>query len=293
MELTSALVGAELRPHETVVTARQCMNYAAGVGDLNPFYFDDTRPDGISAPPMMAVALTWQITQRFPDFMDRDPFPKEWLGYGVHYRESLQWHRPMVAGDRLVIRGKIVAAVPHRSGTYVGMRYDAEDSGGGRVFTEHFGWVYRGIVCADSGRGADEIPQSPEIPQDTAPVWETEIPIDSQLAHVYDGCANIHNPIHTSRRFARAVGLPEPILHGTATLAMAVRELVNREARGDPGRLRVLDCRFTSMVLMGTSIRVQLLAKSNTPSATELFFQVLTPSGQKAISKGYTALARQ
>ena len=43
------------------------------------------------------------------------------------------------------------------------------------------------------------------------------------------------------------MGLPGIIHQGTATLAYAVRELVNREARGNPALLKALACRFTGM----------------------------------------------
>jgi acyl dehydratase len=291
MEMTSESVGAELRPHEVELSHRQIMNYAAGVGDLNPLYFDDTAPDGSLAPPMLVASLTWQITRRFPEFMDRDPFPREWLGYGVHYTEAVEYHRPMRPGDRMIIRGKLVAALPHRSGTYVVLRYQGADLRGEPVFTEHFGWLYRGVVCQDPGRGAGELPGPMEAPEYSESLWEATLPIPREFAHMYDGCADIHNPIHTSRRFALSVGLPEPILHGTATLALAMRELVNREAGGDPLRLKTLSCRFTGMVLLGSTIRVQLLARRDGRSSQKLFFQVLTPSGQKAIRKGYAQLA--
>jgi acyl dehydratase len=269
------------------------MNYAAGVGDLNPAYLDDARPGGIVAPPMLAAALTWQVTRRYPDFLEGDPFPRAWLGYGVHYREILEWHRPMVPGDILTIRGKVAAVLPHGSGTYLGIQYQAEDLQGAAVFSEHFGWVYRGIACADRGRGGHELPPSPDPPAQSSPLWTERIAVSPGFAHVYDGCADIHNPIHTSRDFARAVGLPEPILHGTATLALAVRELVNREAGGDPRRLRSLDCRFTAMVLLGGAVEVQLLGRNEAPSAIALFFQVLNSRGERAISRGSVLLSVQ
>lgn len=42
------------------------MNYAAAVGDDNPRCFDDERPAGVVAPPMLAVALTWPLAAGMP-----------------------------------------------------------------------------------------------------------------------------------------------------------------------------------------------------------------------------------
>lgn len=51
------------------------------------------------------------------------------------------------------------------------------------------------------------------------------------------------------------MGLPGIIHQGTATLAYAARELVNREARGNPALLKALACRFTGMVRPGSDDR--------------------------------------
>lgn len=291
MELASSLVGRRFRPHEVTLTPRHCMNYAAAVGDANPWYLDDERPEGTIAPPMVAVALTWQVTKDPASFVEDGHLLRGLLPYGVHYTESLEWHRVMTPGERLRIVGELVAVLPHRSGTYVVTRYVGSDERGGPVFTEHFGWLFRGVSCTGQGRGSEALPRFPEAHAGGTPIWEVEMPIGQMAAHVYDGCADIHNPIHTSRRFARSVGLPDNILHGTATLAMAVREIVDREAGRDPRRMRALRCQFSSMVFPGTNVRVQLVARTDGPDGTKLFFDVVTASGKKAIRDGIVSLS--
>ena len=51
MEISSRFVGTPLKPLETQITWRQTTNYAAALGDANPRYLDDERPEGIVAPP--------------------------------------------------------------------------------------------------------------------------------------------------------------------------------------------------------------------------------------------------
>ncbi len=88
-------------------------------------------------------------------------------------------------------------------------------------------------------------------------------------------------------KFARQVGLPGIILQGTATLALAVTELVNRELGGEAGRVRAVSCRFTGMVLPGTDISVRLLAKDESGGERGLFFEVRNGNGERAVSDGY------
>jgi len=97
-------------------------------------------------------------------------------------------------------------------------------------------------------------------------------------------------PIHTSKRIAKRSGLPGVILQGTATLALAARELINRNAGGDPLRLKSISCRFTGMVLPGTEIKIRLLDSVARDSGTNLFFSVLNQDGHPAISNGYARI---
>ena len=59
--------------------------------------------------------------------------------------------------------------------------------------------------------------------------WQEVVDVPANLALVYTECARIWNPIHTDLAVARGAGLAAPILHGTATLALAVSRAVARE----------------------------------------------------------------
>ncbi len=64
MKLTSDFVGSTLKEYNCIVNARWIMNYAAAIGDTNPVYFNDERPEGIIAPPLFPVAVTWPIRRK-------------------------------------------------------------------------------------------------------------------------------------------------------------------------------------------------------------------------------------
>lgn len=289
MQLTSDFVGASLKEYTCVVNARWTMNYAAAVGDANPFYFNDERPEGVVAPPLFPVALTWPIVEHITDYLQADRFPQEVLFTQVHYSEHLSLHRPVKPGMRLKIVGVIAAIFPHRAGTCVVTRFDAQDASGNRVFTEHIGAMMRGVECADVGQGSASIPSVP-LQGNESTLWESLIPIDPLAPFIYDGCTNIHFPIHTSIQFAHQVGLPGIIHQGTATLAVAVHNILNREAGGDPQRLATVYCRFSGMVIPGSSIRVRLTGKCKASGGTDLFFTVYNSEAKKAVSDGYMRL---
>jgi len=290
MNLDSNLTGTRLKGLTREVTWRDTMNFAAAVSDVNPRYFDDTAEDGIVAPPLFAVALTWpfivNVQQQLPDLL-----PMELVVNMVHATEHLLFHRPVRPGDRLEIGGRVAAVVPSRSGTLMVLKLEAPDTEGRPVFTEYGGAFFRGVGCAGQGRGRETLPELPRWAPLPAPIWSAEVPVPAEAAHVYDGCTNIVFGIHTSRAFARSVGLPQPIYQGTATLAIAAREIVNREVGGVPERLTEISCRFAGMVAPGTTIRVEAVKSEPVPEGRLLSFRVLNSEGRPAIQKGFARLA--
>lgn len=292
LELSARFVGARSIPFHIEVSARHAMNYAASVGDTNSVYFDDERAEGVIAPPMLGVALTWPVSAKLRTYWEKEGFPGEVLERQVHYTEFLEWHRPIVPGMRLTVTGEVVAILPQLGGTHMVVRYDVRDEADNPVFVEHIGAVLRDVKCTDGEKGREHVPILPRPAQNDSPVWEVGIPIDPLAAFIYDGCAELPFPIHTSLRFAHQVGLPRPILQGTATLALAVRELTNREAEADPRRVRALGCRFTGMVFPGSAIQVRLLERRVVdPGLDELLFEVRNADGKRALRDGVLRLA--
>jgi len=267
------------------------MNYAAAIDDHNDFYFNDEREGGIMAPPMYSVAVTWNILGNIWEYVDTDAFPMDVIATQVHYTEYLEFHRPLYPGDELTIKGRIAAIQPHRSGTYVVICFHALDSEGKPVFTEYMGGLMRGVKCAGEGQGGADLPVIPEkTGEGSEPRWESTVPIAPLQPYIYDGCTDIFFPIHTSPKFAHQVGLPGIIVQGTATLAFAIREMINREAAGDPRRLKRLYCRFTGMVIPGTDIVVRSTGESGKERSTNHFFDVLNHQGKTALGDGFVEI---
>ena len=61
--------------------------------------------------------------------------------------------------------------------------------------------------------------------------------ITRKMPHNYSECAAIWNPIHTETAVALAAGLPDIILRGTATWALAGREVITVRCGAIQGRL--------------------------------------------------------
>lgn len=292
MKLNASLIGTELKSYRKRISWRETTNYAAAVSDINPAYFDDERKGGIAGHPLFPVAVTWPVLSRLDQFIESKDFPMDVLLTQVHYSEHLVLHRLIRPGDDLSLTGTLKAFLPHRAGTHAVICLLAKDAGGNPVFTEYIGAMLRGVAC-EKKVIAGTIPTAPD-PEITGEIlWESDIYIDPASPYLYDGCTNIEFPIHTSPKFAKAVGLPGIIFQGTATLALAVRELVNKEAKRDPSRVACISCRFTGMVVPGSSITVCCTGKKGHDDFTDVFFEVRNSQQEMAIRGGYVKIMKR
>jgi acyl dehydratase len=247
-DLSPAIVGAEAAPLEVAVDARWLMAYAAAVGLEEPRYFDTTAAGGPVAHPLFPVAYEWPAALA----LRARTIPDALAPLAVHATHHLVIHRLPRAGDRMSVRARVTALRRRRAGALVVTRFDAQ-AGGAPVTTTTHGTLYRGVgVTGEAG-----VVEDPAPADEREPDWEAAVPISPTAAHVYTECARIWNPIHTDVAVARAAGLPAPILHGTATLALAVSRVVERALDGDPTRVAVVDARFTGMVVPPATVVVR------------------------------------
>ena len=99
---------------------------------------------------------------------------------------------------------------------------------------------------------------------------------------MYSECARIWNPIHTDVAVAQRAGLSAPILHGTATLALAVSRIAARDLGGAAERVREIHVRFSGMVPMPSMLIVRRRAMHD----RRLAFDAVTPDGAPILSQG-------
>lgn len=293
VEVDSHFVGAKLQTHQTVLHWRDMMNYAAGVDDRNPIYYDDEREGGIVAHPLLPIAITWPMLQHLSESLQEPEFAYDVLATRSLEGEQLILQRPLRPGEKLQIEGEIAAIVPHPAGTRLVIRLAATDEQKLPAFTRYSSALLRGVHCSDEGAGAERLPPVPAAPKQEEVLWQAVVPIGPLRPYLYDGCTGISYDHHLSRRSAHKLELPGILVQETATLAFALRELLYREADGEPQGLKTLSCRFTGMVLPGTEIRIQLLGKTPKGEGTDLHFVVLNDQDRRVISNGYALIRRK
>ena len=291
MPIDSALVGSSTNIHRHEVDARWTMAYSAALGDTGPHYLD-TSGD-VVAHPLFTIAPEWAVHLEGRDLFAANGLTPDERLKSVHATHDCHVHRLVRPGDRLDTRATTVLAEERRPGAYVVTRLDTTDADGGPVCTTYQASVYRGVAVTGGPRVHAEPPPLPAaafVEEGAAPLAEIPVPVPANLAHVYSECARIWNPIHTDVGVARRMGLPDIILHGSATLALAVSRIVDHAADGDPNRVRRLGGMFRGMVLMPSEIRVRVLADETVDDGRVVAWDVLNAEGRPAIRGGFMVL---
>ena len=207
---------------------------------------------------------------------------ESWALLGVHATHHVIIHRLPTAADRLLTRAQIIVVRPSRAGTLVVARLATVDRHGHPVTTTDYGSVYRGVATESEARVQIEPLVRPSPPAAAEPRWSAPVSVGPRASHVYSECARIWNPIHTDIAVARSAGLAGPILHGSATLALAVSQMIGQDLDGDPARVREIAVRFTGLVYMPSTFTVRGRGRAG----DLLAFDAVDERGEPVLSDG-------
>jgi acyl dehydratase len=273
LKLSSDIVGREAGPQDQLIDARWLMAYSAALGETDARYYDTAA--GVLAHPLFPVCYEWPATRDLRERAGLEPFNARL----VHAQHDLVIHRLPKACEKLNISGKVVAAMQRRPGALIVFRLSTRDGRGGLVSVTDFSALYRGIELQGGDRTVEPLADPPAHAKVLPRVGEIDVPANA--AHVYSECARIWNPIHTDIAYARAAGLPDIILHGTATLALSVSAI-----RLEPAAVRRVRCRFAGMVTMPSTLTVHASREGD-----EVLFETRDERAGAVIERGSVKLA--
>ena len=282
MPLDSRMVGESTRAFTHEVDARWIMAYAAGLGDLNPCYMD-TEAGTVRAHPAFPVCLEWPVilsSRELPGYESTTP---EESARGVHAAHDVHLYRPIEAGEKLSTQATIISLKSIRPGAAQMTRLDTTDANGELVARTYQLGISRGVAVSGEPAEVEAAPEWPIRGSHDGIVASHPIDVTVGAAHVYTECARIWNPIHTDRAVALAAGLPDIILHGTATMALSVSRLVDEYLDGRPDRVKRLGGRFAAMVLMPSTLSLAVASMAD----GVIHYDVLTEDGQAAFQNAF------
>ena len=262
MRISADIVGREVGPDAQQVDKRWLMAYNAALGEVS------------EAPhPLFPVCYEWPVNRVLREATGLQALNERL----VHAQHDMVIHRPPRAGETLQIAGRVVSVAQRRPGAFVVLRM--ETRGTDVLSTTDYGMLYRGVTSEGGDRSLDKVEDPPNHTQALKEIGHVAVP--ATAAHVYTECARIWNPIHTDRAYARAAGLPDIILHGTATLAFSISQVLNF-FRMNPGSVRRVRCRFAGMVLMPSTLTVHAAREGDA-----IAFETRNTEGEAVIQRGW------
>ena len=262
---------------------RWLMSYMACLTDSGPDYYD--TGENYPAHPLFPVCVEWPVIRKLrgEDRLVGDP---DGVSSVVHASHDLHIHKPLLAGQVLTTSASITGKVQKKPGVYETICMQTQDENGLLLCTTYQGSMRLGEVLS----GPDTIDESslpiPQLEALSEP-REYEQYISSGFAHIYTECARIWNPIHTDRRLARDAGLPDILLHGTATLALAVSRIVENELGGNYSCVNRIAGRFSGMVFMPSQTVVRVVGCDTLGISFEVVCASDSDKEDRLISKGY------
>ncbi len=285
MPLSSEIIGQQIPAVSHHVDARWLMAYAASLGDYNARYLK-TNQHTVVGHPLFPVCLEWPVILDIRSLAGSQSLTAQESTRGVHAAPDLHIYRLVRAEEELHTEATMIGVQAIKPGAAYTMRLDTRDQQGELVAQTFQLGIYRG-VAVDGESGFSQNPPAWPAPIELtgAELVRTEIHVPAGLAHTYTECARIWNPIHTDAQIAQAAGLPDIILHGTATMALAASRIVDEFAGGDPHKICRIGGRFAAMVLMPSTITVEAQMNAGVVS-----YQVRNAQGDLAISHGFAVL---
>jgi len=285
MPLDAAMVGEQTREFTKEVDSRWLMAYAAGLGDCNPRYMD-TAAGVVMGHPVFPVCLEWDVILSSRELKGYETVTPEESARGVHAAHDLHLHKPIVAGETYTTRATVVGLEKIKPGAAQTTKLETFDSKGELVSTTWQLGISRGVEVTGKTGFLETPPALPDLSAGAPGNDVFELPVAEGAANIYTETARIFNPIHSDRAFALAAGLPDIILHGTATLALGVSKLCNEYLDGDATRIKRLGGRFSGMVLMPSTLKLEVKCRSE----SQIAFELLNPDGKPAFSQGFICL---
>ena len=298
MPLDRAVIGLRTEDFVHTVDARWTMAYAAALGDSLPVYLDTARPGGVVAHPLFAICPEWPVALASRELFRAQGLTLEEQRRAVHANHDCHIVRLVRPGDVLTTHATVLEVEARRPGAFVYERFDSLDADGELVARTYHGMLMRGVEVvgeapALDSSSRDAVPPVPAVPDGATETFEQDIGVGEHLAHVYSECARIWNPVHTDRAVALETGLPDIILHGSATLALGVSAVVARFADNDPRRVSRMGGEFRAMVRMPSTLKLvahRSKSPANDRDTAFVNFELFNAEGNAAISRGHVTI---
>ncbi len=256
MPINPDAVGSRSEPTESSWTSKDGLLYAVGVGAgqdplseaERPFFSENSIGVDQRVLPTMVVTLP-DVSGAFGSIGSFNP------AMLVHGEERIVLHGEVPVEGTVSTVTEITAIWDKGKGAVIELTSTATLVGESEPL---FDVVMSAFIRGEGGWGGDRGPSGPrnEAP-DRDPDASVTYTTRPEQALVYR-LSGDRNPLHSDPQFAALAGFDRPILHGLCTYGFTGRALLHELCDSDPARFRSMEGRFSSPVMPGEDLTVQM-----------------------------------
>lgn len=250
MPLNPDAVGSTSEPVEVSWTSKDCLLYAVGIGaGTDELAFTTENTNGVEQQvfPTFPVVIGWGRGSALGKIGSFNP------AMLVHGQQSVTLHRPIPVEGTVTIQGEVTGMYDKGKAAVV-VSAETATMDGEPLYTKTMSAFIRG----EGGWGGDRGPSGPRnVPPERAPDHQVTYRTSPDQALVYR-LSGDRNPLHSDPAFAAMGGFDRPILHGLCTYGFTGRALLHTLCGSDPARFHHVEGRFTSPVLPGEALTVNM-----------------------------------
>jgi acyl dehydratase len=250
MPLNPDAVGSKGEPVEVSWTSKDCLLYAVGIGAGThelAFTTENTNDVEQQVFPTFPVVIGWGKGTAMGKIGSFNP------ALLVHGQQSVTLHRPIPVEGSATLQSEVTGMYDKGKAAVVVTTTTAtlDDE---PLYANTASVFIRG----EGGWGGDRGPSGsrndpPEREPDRRVTYETS-PNQALLYRL----SGDRNPLHSDPAFAAMGGFDRPILHGLCTYGFTGRALLHTFCGSDPARFHHVEGRFTSPVLPGEALTVNM-----------------------------------
>lgn len=284
MPINPDAVGTKTEGNRWAWTADDALLYALGVGAgvADPvgaeleFTTENTAGVTQQALPSFCVMAGFKARGGKSPMASAGTFDPRML---VHGEQGFALHRPMPIAGEVTLVDEITAIYDKGKGAVVATKSSATLVEDGEPLFDLTSAVF---IVGEGGFDGDRGPSeqanvAPERDPDQSVTYQTRP--DQALLYRLSGD---RNPLHSDKQFSDVGGFPKPILHGLCTYGFTARALLHELAGSDPSRFDSMTGRFSSPVLPGEALTVNIW----TGDGGDSIFQTLGGDGRVVINNG-------
>lgn len=259
------------------VDTQRSIAYAQATNDPIPQHLDGTVAAPVFAvvPALSDMAETTMLA-----------VPDELMLRILHGEQDFRFHRPIVPGETLTFRSKVVGIGGKSSGVVVTTVGETRDEKGQPVTEQYFVGFFRGgdwpheVGVPAPAHGFDDAVRG------RVADFVVEQKFDEDQTFRYAEPSGDPMPIHLDDEFAKSMGLPGIIMHGFCTLAFTSHALLSQVAPENPERLKRLAARFATPGRPGQVMTTSFWRTDESEGRDVYQFESVNNDGQVLIKDG-------